>query len=134
MFGIFIRLYISQNDSLISFFLPSFFKGCICGMWMFPGYGLNQSYSFWPMPQPQHCRIRATSSIYTTAHSKATSLTHWVRPRIEAASSWIPLGVATTEQQWELPWFLILIQELILICRKFIILYKRKIRSVKVHK
>ena len=30
------------------------------------------------------------SSTYTTAHSKAKSLTHWVRPGIKPTSSWIP--------------------------------------------
>ena len=39
-----------------------------------------------------HLRIQATSSIYTTAHIKARSLTHWVRPGIKPASSWILVG------------------------------------------
>ena len=29
-----------------------------------------------PIPQPQPCQIRATSSNYTTAHGNAGSLTH----------------------------------------------------------
>ena len=34
-------------------------------------------------PQPQQRQIWATSATYTTAHSNAKSLTHWVRPGIE---------------------------------------------------
>ena len=43
----------------------------------------------WPMPQPQQCQIQAESATYSTAHGNARSLTHWARPRIEPASSWI---------------------------------------------
>ena len=32
------------------------------------------------------------SAAYTTAHSKARSLTHWARPRIKPVSSWILVG------------------------------------------
>ena len=44
----------------------------------------SQSCSCWLMPQHQ---IPATSATYTTACGNAESLTHWVRPRIEATSS-----------------------------------------------
>ena len=40
---------------------------------------------------------------YTTAHSDTGSLTHWARPGIELASSWIIIGFVTAETQWELP-------------------------------
>ena len=40
---------------------------------------------------------------YATAHSNARSLTHWARPGIEPASSWILVGFITTEPPWELP-------------------------------
>ena len=43
------------------------------------------------------------SVTYTTAHSNAVSLTHRVRPGIEPASSWLLVGLVTTEPQWELP-------------------------------
>ena len=62
----------------------------------------NQSCSFWPIPQPQQRRIRATSVTYTIAHSKARSLTHWARPGIEPASSWLLVGFITAEPQWKL--------------------------------
>ena len=39
------------------------------------------------MPQPQQCGIQAMSATYTTAQGNAGSLTHWLRPGIEAASS-----------------------------------------------
>ena len=42
-----------------------------------------------PQPQPQQCRIRAVSVTYTTTLSNAGSLTHWARPGIEPATSWL---------------------------------------------
>ena len=41
------------------------------------------------MPQPQQQGILAANTTYTTAHGNARSLTHWARPGIEPASSWI---------------------------------------------
>ena len=41
--------------------------------------------------QKQH-QIRAASTTYTAACSNSSSLTHWVRSRIEPTSSWIPVG------------------------------------------
>ena len=41
-----------------------------------------------PQPQPQPCQIRAMSVTYTTAQGNAGSVTHWVRPGIEPATSW----------------------------------------------
>ena len=48
------------------------------------------------------CRIRAAYATYTTAHSNASSLTHWARPGIEPSSTWILIGFFSTAQQ-ELP-------------------------------
>ena len=45
----------------------------------------------------------AMSATYTTAHGNPRSLTHWVRPGIKPATSWILVGFITTEPQWELP-------------------------------
>ena len=42
-----------------------------------------------PTPQPQQHLTPAASATYTTAHSSAGSLTHWVRPGIKPVSSWI---------------------------------------------
>ena len=41
------------------------------------------------LPRPQQLGIWATSVTYTTAHSNTESLTHWARPGIEPASSWL---------------------------------------------
>ena len=51
-----------------------------------------------------HSRIQAASMTYTTDHGNARSWTHWWRPGIEPASSWIPVGFVTTEPLWELQW------------------------------
>ena len=54
-------------------------------------------------------QIRAVLETYTTAHRNAKSLTHWGRPGIKPAFSWILVGFFTSEPQWELPrlvcWF-----------------------------
>ena len=57
------------------------FQGHTLGIWRFPDQGSNRSYNCQPTPQPQQCKIRATSLTYTTAHGNAGSLTHW--PGIE---------------------------------------------------
>ena len=46
---------------------------------------------------------RDLSHICDLQHSNARSLTHWMRPGIKPASSWILVGLATAEPQWELP-------------------------------
>ena len=38
--------------------------------------GSNQSYSCWPMPQPQQHQIRGLSVTYSAAHGHTGSLTH----------------------------------------------------------
>ena len=50
--------------------------------------GLNWSCNCQPVPQPR-CQIWAMSVTYTTTHSSAGSLTHWVRLGIKLVSSWI---------------------------------------------
>ena len=47
-------------------------------------------------------RIRATSVTCTTAQGNAGSLTHWARPGMGPASSWIPVRFVFTEPQREL--------------------------------
>ena len=64
--------------------------------------GSNWSYSLWPTPQPQQCRIQATSVTYTTAHGNTGSLTHRARPEIEPATSWFLVGFASTVPRREL--------------------------------
>ena len=66
-----------------------FFLNChTCGIWNFPGEGLNRSCSCWLQPQPRQHWIRAASVTYTAACSSAGSLTHWVRSGIKPTSSW----------------------------------------------
>ena len=55
-----------------------------------------------PMPQPQQHPIWAASATHTAAHGNAESLTHWARPELEPASSWIPVRVVTTDPRREL--------------------------------
>ena len=74
-----------------------------CGIWKFPGQGSNQSYICRPTPQPLQCQIRASSVTYTTVYGNARSLTYWARPAIKSASSWILVGLVTTEPQQEIP-------------------------------
>ena len=46
---------------------------------------------------------QATSVTYSVAHGNARSLTHWMEPGIESASSWILAGFITAEPQQGLP-------------------------------
>ena len=46
---------------------------------------------------------QAMSVTYTTARGNTRSLTHWVRPGIEPASSWTLVRFVTPEPQQELP-------------------------------
>ena len=55
------------------------------------------------MPEPQQHEIWAVSVTYTTAHSSARSLTHWVRPGIEPTTSWFLVGFTSAVPQQELP-------------------------------
>ena len=81
--------YFDYKKMAISFFL-SF---CLfLGIWRFPGQGSNRSCSRWPTPEPQQCRIRASSVTYTTVHGNSRSPTHRTRPGIEPETSWFPVG------------------------------------------
>ena len=64
------------------------------------GSQANWRYSHWPTPKPQQGQIQAASVTYTTAHSNAGSLTHWLRPGIEPATSWV-----SAVPWWELLFF-----------------------------
>ena len=57
----------------------------------------NQSYTCWPIPQPQQCGIWATSATYSTTHSHAGSLIHWARPEIKPVS----VGFVSAAPQWK---------------------------------
>ena len=68
-----------------------------------PRLGVELELSCQPKPQPQEQRIHAASATYTTAWGNARYLTHWARPGIGLASSWIQVGFITACLQWELP-------------------------------
>ena len=59
----------------------------------------------------QQCRIRA----YTAAHGSDGSLTHWVRPGIKPASSWILVRFVSAEPWWELQASVLLMSGLVLL-------------------
>jgi len=54
------------------------------------------------MPQPQQRQIRAASATYTTAHGNAGSLTCWLRPWMESATSWFLVGFVSAAPRREL--------------------------------
>ena len=56
-------------------------------------------------PSHSNTRSKPPSATYTTAHSNNRSLTHWARPGIKPASSWILVRFISTEPQWELLFF-----------------------------
>ena len=62
----------------------------------------------WELHLPAYTTATATWDmnlvwIYTAAQGNARSLTHWVRPGIEPASSWIPVRFISAAPQWEFP-------------------------------
>ena len=75
-----------------TFFFFFFFKGRTYGVCKFSGCGSNWSSRRWPMPQTQQHQIQATSESFAAPCGNAKSLTHWVRPGIKPASSWIWVG------------------------------------------
>ena len=60
-----------------------------------PRLGVELELRLQPTLQPQQHKIQATSMTYTTAHDNAGSLSHWAKPGIEPASSWILAGFIT---------------------------------------
>ena len=85
----------TSYDSIFSLF--------ISGTWELLDWGSNSSCSCQPTPQLWQHQIQATSSTYPATHSRAGSLTQWARPGIEPASSWVLVGLITTESQQQLP-------------------------------
>ena len=71
-----VKLFAKIMCSVIKFFwfvclFVCLFKGHTCGIWKFPGQGLNWSLN-WGLHQ-----IQPASMTYTIACSNARSLTHW---------------------------------------------------------
>ena len=69
-----------------------------------PRLGVKWSCSCRPTPQPQQYWIRAESMTYTSAHSNAGPLTHWMRPGIKLKSSWILVEVFAADPRHQLPY------------------------------
>jgi len=67
-----------------------------------PRIGVKSELQLPSYSTPQQRWIWATSANYTTSHSNAGSLTHWVRPGIEPATSWFLVRFVSAEPQWEL--------------------------------
>ena len=53
-----------------------------------PGQGIELELQLRPTPQTQQCCVQTASVTYVAAHGNTRSLTHWLRPGIEPASSW----------------------------------------------
>ena len=74
-----ISLFLTMTHAASFFFFFSFLlfrvTPAACGS---SQAGLNWSYSFLSMPQPEQCRIQAESATYTTVHSNAGSLTRFL--------------------------------------------------------
>ena len=62
-----------------------------------PRSGVESELQSPAYPQPQQHWIWVVSTTYTTAHSNAGSLTHWVRLGIEPTSSWILVRFVSAE-------------------------------------
>ena len=77
-------------------------QGRIYGIWKFPGWGSNWNCSCRPMPWPEQSQIQAVLWPTPAACSNSVSLTHWARPGIKLASSWMLVRFITTEPQQEL--------------------------------
>ena len=94
-------LVFCQTSRSFLFFSFSFlFWATPVGIWKGPDQGSNPSCSRRPKPQPQQLSIWALSVTHTPGHGITGSLTHWARPGIEPASSWILVGFVISELQW----------------------------------
>ena len=86
-----------ENKYIKNIYFFCLFEGFTHSIW-FPRLGAES-----PAPQPQQCQIWAVSVTYPTAHGNTGSLTHWVRPGIEPATSWFPVGFVSAVPRQELP-------------------------------
>ena len=83
---------ISPSRLAVIFF---FFLGTHLRHMEFPRLGVESELQ-------QH-QIQGTSVTYTTAPDNAGSPTHWAKPGMEPASSWIIVRFVTAEPQWKFP-------------------------------
>ena len=99
----FLELNIGTVDRLFYFIFWSFFRAAP------EAYGGSQARGLIGAVAAglchSHSNTRSEAHLqptYTTAHSNAGSLTHWMRPGIEPASSWILIKCISTEPRREL--------------------------------
>ena len=88
------KILLIYKSSFLGFFWGGCFCVCVC---LFraalAAYGSSQARGW----------IRAIANSLCQSHSNAWSLTHWARPGIEPASSWMLVRFVSAEPQWELP-------------------------------
>lgn len=89
------------NWPRLFFFLNSFLRPYPRYMEV-PMLGVTSELSCRPEAQPQQHGIQATSAPCVIAHANVEPLTHWGRPRTEATSSWVLVGLVRAEPQWGL--------------------------------
>ena len=92
-----------QNQGPCRFFFFFKFRAAGAAYGSSQARGSNQNCSCWPVPQPQQQGIWAAFATYTTAQGNTGSLTHWARPGIEHASSWVLVGFVSAKSQQKVP-------------------------------
>jgi len=101
-----VKMWLWNLDITLRSVYSFFFSPCFLGLHLWhmevPRLGSNWSCSCRPTPLLQQHQIWAKSVTYTTAHGKAGSLTHWVRPEIKPVSSWLLVRFISAEPRWEL--------------------------------
>ena len=96
-----LTLFLSFAQCFVFFFF--FFRAISLAYESSQARGRIGTVGCWPMPQPpQPHQIQAVSGTYSTVHGNTRSLTIWVTPGIEPATSWILVGFVATELQWKL--------------------------------
>ena len=96
-----------------NFFCLFVFLGPPCSMWRFPGFwGLIRAKATGLCHSHSNTRIQAVSATCATAQGNAGSLTHWVRPLIEPATSWFLVGFVSSTPRQELHQPIVLFKEI----------------------
>ena len=91
------------NKKKTFFFFSCLFLGSHMWHMEVPRRGVEMELSRQSTPQVQQHQSQASAATCTIAHGNTRSLTHWAKPGIEPASSWILVGFITAEPWWKLP-------------------------------
>ena len=102
--------YVIMVTLCLYVFLFLFFFFCFLGLHLRhmevprldAGNSCQSCCSCQPTPQPQQLWIWAASVTYTTDHGSAGSPTHWARPGIKPAFSWVLVRFISAVPQREL--------------------------------